>query len=611
MRFPTIQFQWLCFFLAEEVCFEKPDFDSCTSVDSPVAVEKWFFNSSSNECQTVKYDSDCQLTIRGSRSRNHHIANVFDTKSECLTVCPALTHCERTREKNMELRKRYQHFNYMPSCDAQSGDWNPTQCFDEVGMCWCVNKKGEPIKGTMTNGTPKCQSRRGRLLGASSSVEPLVCDKGVTVHKCNVSLCEGKMCLGHPSAKCYINPCGGCQEKWMTEDGEAVNCDEGLTKCQQEMQRVVNSQAQRNTLISIDGAGDGSGEEIIISESKGPMSNLENSLTEIFLSGSSRPQLKYHEDEDGSLSPISDGRAQVTPIFGNFGDHKIIGLTASMVTFTSGGPSLLTTSPRSAPTSSEEKDLNVLLGSTRKHASSRATSIADILADMMRAPPESSTEQAGHESGSLTSPEFIDLMPSSSQLMYGSPEHVLPAPMGFTMGYGGYQPQMIPLSRGRRAAPTAGSMEEASSAQDSSVSQEESFSVEETSSNPEILVSIIPRRRPGACPPPSHVAILNLISGACRDECDRDHECDSGMKCCISHCGLKCMEVELIEEPAMTEAEPFMGLGLRHAMPSAAASDSFPSCKYSKLSTNSFKPFIILEFLQDTMYIFERRSSRG
>jgi len=36
----------------------------------------------------------------------------------------------------------------------------------------CVNKKGEPIKGTMTNGIPNCQTRRGRLLGASSTVTP-------------------------------------------------------------------------------------------------------------------------------------------------------------------------------------------------------------------------------------------------------------------------------------------------------------------------------------------------------------------------------------------------------------------------------------------------------
>ncbi|ODM92548.1 BPTI/Kunitz domain-containing protein [Orchesella cincta] len=528
----------------KEVCFEKPNFDSCITDDS-TQTEKWFFNSSSNECQPTNYSSGC---------RGRGFNNLFDSKSECLTVCPALTHCERTREKNVQLKTLYQHFNYVPSCDPQTGEWNPSQCFDEIGMCWCVNKKGEPIKGTMSNGSPKCQTRRGRLLGASSSVEPLVCDKGITVHRCNASLCQGKICLGNPSAKCYINPCGGCQEKWMTEDGQIVDCNVGLTKCQQEMQRVVNSQSQRNQFVTMDAdlAGGGA-EEIVISESKGPMSSFENTLTEMFLSGSSKPQLKYDaEDEmEPESGPVTKSRTQVTPIYANFGDHKMIGLTASTVTYMS-SPSLdsLSSSASSSSTpKSEEKDLNVLLGTTRKHTT--ATSIADILADMMRT---ESTEMSDQES--MSSSDLIDLMPSSTQVVYK--ERALP-PLGFMrMGMGfGYPPMNIPLTRVRR--------EQKSS--EESESHEESFSVEETSSNPEILVSIIPRRKPGSCPPPSHIAILNLIGGACRDECDHDNECDSGLKCCISKCGLKCMETSADEVVSM----------VREEMVPTSASESFPS----------------------------------
>lgn len=85
-----------------------------------VVNEKWVFNSSTNECQPVKYDPNCMSgSATGSVRPLNYIANLFDSKSECLSVCPALTHCERTREKNMEMRKRYQHFNYVPNCDPQ------------------------------------------------------------------------------------------------------------------------------------------------------------------------------------------------------------------------------------------------------------------------------------------------------------------------------------------------------------------------------------------------------------------------------------------------------------------------------------------------------------
>jgi len=33
----------------------------------------------------------------------------------------------------------------------------------------CVNKKGEPIKGTMTSGVPDCKVRRGRFLGSTAT----------------------------------------------------------------------------------------------------------------------------------------------------------------------------------------------------------------------------------------------------------------------------------------------------------------------------------------------------------------------------------------------------------------------------------------------------------
>jgi len=271
--------------------------------------------------------------------------------------------------------------------------------------------------------------------------------------------------------------------------------------------------------------------------------------------------LKYDNGDDDEVDsesgPVTKSRTQVTPIYANFGDHKIVGLSASTVTYMSGPSSLSSSSASSSSSStpkSEEKDLNVLLGTTRKHKT--ATSIADILADMMRT---ESTELGDQES--MSSSDLIDLMPSSTQVVYKA-ERTLP-PMGFMrMGMGfGYPPMGLPLTRVRRDQRST----------EESESHEESFSVEETSSNPEILVSIIPRRKPGACPPPSHISILNLISGACRDECDHDNECDSGLKCCISKCGLKCME---------TAAEEVVSI--REDMVPTSASESFPSCKMLK-----------------------------
>jgi hypothetical protein len=69
--------------------------------------------------------------------------------------------------------------------------------------------------------------------------------------------------------------------------------------------------------------------------------------------------------------------------------------------------------------------------------------------------------------------------------------------------------------------------------------------------NREILVSIIPRRKSGTCPKPSHFALFNLLTGACADECRYDSECDAELKCCLSKCGMKCVQPESLDVTVM------------------------------------------------------------
>lgn len=94
-------------------------------------------------------------------------------------------------------------------------------------------------EGSLTRGTPVCGVRQAR----KHSFEPAICEQGLTIHMCNKSLCDNKICLADPTAVCRVNPCGGCRHAFYDSNGNLVDCESGLTSCQSQVQDVLNSEA--------------------------------------------------------------------------------------------------------------------------------------------------------------------------------------------------------------------------------------------------------------------------------------------------------------------------------------------------------------------------------
>ncbi|XP_012261665.2 balbiani ring protein 3 [Athalia rosae] len=149
-----------------DVCFEVPQVSECQGSESKEdknGEQRWYFDPEKNECLK-----------RPGCAVGH---NDFPSKSVCDKVCPVLSQCERLRERNTKTSQRLKQPTFLPRCNQDTGGWGAVQCLEHVGVCWCVDRRGEPIKGSLIRGTePRCnfrQARRGPA-GRSIEIEPLV-----------------------------------------------------------------------------------------------------------------------------------------------------------------------------------------------------------------------------------------------------------------------------------------------------------------------------------------------------------------------------------------------------------------------------------------------------
>nr|XP_040220974.2 uncharacterized protein LOC120948565 [Anopheles coluzzii] len=190
----------VCCGKTRDVCFESID-QSCLQVAESGAesneldsITRWRFSPRLNKCVPVTLP-------RGVFCQSK---NLFHSEQACNGVCPVLSQCERLRLKNAMAAKRAGQPNtwFQPRCDPETGFWSPVQCLGSmadttnasngtngtapaiaeppapVGVCWCADKKGAPVKGSLTKGSePKCSSRQARRRGDSvetSSSDPVM-----------------------------------------------------------------------------------------------------------------------------------------------------------------------------------------------------------------------------------------------------------------------------------------------------------------------------------------------------------------------------------------------------------------------------------------------------
>uniref|UniRef100_A0A5S6QSI3 Uncharacterized protein n=1 Tax=Trichuris muris TaxID=70415 RepID=A0A5S6QSI3_TRIMR len=104
----------------------------------------WYYNPNTSRCVSLN-QSGCQKSVYE-----------FQSWLDCMDACSS-QRCHRLRRQHF-IRKTAKAF--LPECD-DNGDFDPLQCHQNAGQCWCVDvKTGQEISGTkrsISDGVPHCK----------------------------------------------------------------------------------------------------------------------------------------------------------------------------------------------------------------------------------------------------------------------------------------------------------------------------------------------------------------------------------------------------------------------------------------------------------------------
>ncbi|XP_059151822.1 uncharacterized protein LOC131938024 isoform X2 [Physella acuta] len=266
-----------------DLCLIPPNLsDSC-----PNMTQRYFFNATSNKCQQFLSTGclpdfnnfntleQCCLACndkgrcKSGTCPDPQLGSVSKCSQECSgdAQCPGKRICCSTgcgtaclipeagsdisdcivRQTDAKMRKKTFQGTLHNDCDViniprceENGSWSKLQCQTTLGICWCVTDLGNYVNGTISRGVPACHLIPQAFLDKAdldkmdvSTSGYTVCPGGTAPKCCPESLCL-LPCFAHPDAVCRIDPCTGCSIQYFDQQGIQVNCNEGLSKCQQE-----------------------------------------------------------------------------------------------------------------------------------------------------------------------------------------------------------------------------------------------------------------------------------------------------------------------------------------------------------------------------------------